>query len=135
MEPVEKQQKSNHGRHMIKPRWKKGESGNPKGRPKLGNSWAEAIRWATSRTPKELAGFLGASFLTTQLNKMPQNVSLKHLIIARWIVAQMNDPSPALAGIIMDREEGKPVQPVDMNVNSPLSVIVEPPEPDEPKPT
>lgn len=87
--------------------WKPGQSGNPRGAPVQGTSWAAVIKVVSEMTAKQLADFVGSGWLQSQLAKMPQTVSMKYLVVIRWFVAQMNDPSPSLAGVIMDREDGK----------------------------
>jgi len=90
----------------LKP-WKPGQSGNPKGAPKRGTSWAEVIKTVSEMTPSQLIEALQGGVLVDQLKRMPQHMTMKYLVVIRWFVAQMNEPSPSLAGVIMDREDGK----------------------------
>ena len=87
--------------------FKPGQSGNLKGTPKRGTSWAEVIKWAADSTPGQLVKYLQSGELESAFRKMPSPVTMKRLIVLRWFVAQMNEPSPALAGLILNRSEGK----------------------------
>jgi hypothetical protein len=102
-------------------RWVKGQSGNPNGAPRKGASWAEAIRWATEQTAGEIVDRLESGELRAAFARMPKKMQLKHLIVLRWLAAQMFDPSPGLAALIMDREDGKVADKIESN--GPLVVV------------
>ncbi len=87
--------------------FKPGQVTNPKGAPKRGTSWAEVIKVVSEMTPAQIMESLQGGPLFDQLRRMPQHLSMKYLVVIRWFVAQMNEPSPSLAGVIMDREDGK----------------------------
>lgn len=95
---------------IPKPRptaFKPGKSGNPNGAPKRGTSWSEVIKTVSEMTPAQIIEALKGGIFADQLRKMPQHMSMKYLVVIRWFIAQMNEPSPSLAGVIMDREDGK----------------------------
>lgn len=95
--------------------WKAGQSGNPKGAPKRGESWAETIKQVCEMTPKELADLLGArNELGRQFRQMPQDVTMKQLIIARVCAALMFEPQAGLFNALMERAEGKVTSTLDV---------------------
>lgn len=94
--------------------WKKGQSGNPKGGPKRGQSWAEIIRELgdlDGPTVAERAGAMAADF-----RKMPSGITLKELVALRVYHTLTNDPSPGLLNAFMERAEGKVMQPIEQTV-------------------
>ena len=98
----------------LKP-WKPGQSGNPAGAPKRGESWAEVIKNVSDLTPKDAMKLLGdKGDLVRAFKQMPQNVSLKTLVVLRAFAAMMFEPQASLWSHILDRTEGKVPQPVDM---------------------
>jgi hypothetical protein len=93
--------------------WKPGQSGNPLGAPKRGQSWAEIITEIGNMTGPEvakLAGKMGKEFVTLE-----PGVTLKTLVVIRVYGQMINEPSPGLLNSFMDRVEGKPNQPVSVD--------------------
>lgn len=103
----------------------KGQSGNPKGAPKRGESWAEIIKAFGDMTPVEAAE--KAVEIGKQLRKYGSDMTLKQAVVARVYAALLFDPSASLLNAFMERAEGKITQPLDMNI---LKVIFEDAEPD-----
>lgn len=99
------------------PAWVKGgPSPNPKGAPKRGTSWAEVITKTYEMTPAQIQEWLGArNELSASFRQMPQDVPLKHLVVARVAAALMFEPTPALLAAIMNRAEGMPTQAVELS--------------------
>jgi hypothetical protein len=95
----------------LKP-WKPGASGNPKGRPKKGESWAELIRTISDMTGPEVAKEF--AYLAKTLMQYPDNVTLRTLIIIRAIVFLANEPNTALLREVMDRTDGPVPARVEM---------------------
>lgn len=93
--------------------WKKGQSGNPKGAPKRGESWAEIIKRVGEMTPSEAAERSLA--LAKQLLEIGDGVTLKEAVVLRVYSALMFDPQPGLLNAFMDRVEGKVSQPIEMS--------------------
>ena len=87
--------------------FKKGQSGNPKGRPKDGESWAGIFREIGDLTPA------GAGELGTEIGKrLSQNygkteLNLRKLLALRLYDAALFDPQPGIVNIIIEREDGK----------------------------
>jgi hypothetical protein len=95
----------------LKP-WPKGVSGNPKGAPKRGESWAEIIKRVGEYTPAEAAE--KSVELAKQFLKIGEGVTLKEAVVLRVYGATLFEPQPGLFNALMDRAEGKPNQPLDV---------------------
>jgi len=95
----------------AKPRGKpfpKGVSGNPKGRPKDGESWSAIIKAVGEMYPEDLLAFIGQdNELGKAIAKYPKQVQLKYLVTARIFAAMMFDPNPKLWTELLNRAEGK----------------------------
>ena len=85
--------------------WKKGQSGNPKGAPKRGESWAEIITRIGNMTPIEAADH--ANEIAKQLRKIGGGVTLKEAVVIRGYAALLFEPQASLLNAYMDRAEGK----------------------------
>jgi hypothetical protein len=81
--------------------FKPGESGNPNGRPKSGESWADLIEEAMQELTDDESG-----------NK----VKVKKAI-AQKMAKMALEGNPKFAEIIMERQEGKAKQTVDTNTS------------------
>ena len=90
--------------------WKPGQSGNPAGAPKRGQSWRELIAELGELDGPGAANRAG--FLAKQLAKLPAGVSLKELVVLRVFTALIDDPQPGLLNAFMERVEGKVAQAV-----------------------
>jgi hypothetical protein len=99
---------------------------NKNGAPKRGQSWQETVKRLTDMTRDELIAYVGK---TTKLGKLlkelPPDVPVKDALILISIIQYGRDPNPRLLAALMDREEGKPVQPIGGDPNAPLRVVVE----------
>lgn len=93
--------------------WRKGQSGNPKGAPKRGESWGEIINRVFSMTGAEIADYTMP--LAKQLRTIGDTVTLKEAVILRVGVALMNEPTPGLFNAVMDRVEGTPRNQVEVS--------------------
>lgn len=90
--------------------WKPGQSGNPKGAPKRGESWAELIKLYGEMTPEEIAE--KAKTIAGQLKKIGGGISMKEAVIIRVFAALMFEPTKGLWDSLMERTDGKVPQPV-----------------------
>src|SRR5690349_23545713 len=102
-------------RRAPKSAWKPGQSGNPAGRPKDGESWASIIAAVGNMYPEDILEFVGRNNdLGREIVQLPKNVQMKYLVTARIFAALMFDPNPRLWASLMDRAEGKPAQSLDL---------------------
>jgi len=96
------------GRKPPKTAWKKGQSGNPKGRPKDGESWASIIKAVGDMYPADLIKIVGSkNDLGKMLVNLPANVQMKYLVTARVFTALMFEPTSGLWKELMERVDGK----------------------------
>jgi hypothetical protein len=98
-----------------KPRGKpfpKGVSGNPKGAPKRGESWAEIIDRIGAMTPIEAAAHANA--IAGKLKTMGGAITLKEAVVIRGYAALLFEPSSSLMNIYMDRTDGKVKEKIDL---------------------
>lgn len=88
---------------------------NKEGAPKRGQSWQETVKRLTDMTREELIAYVGK---TTRLGKLlkelPPKVPVKDALLLIAIIQFGRDPNPRLLSTLMDREEGKPQQAVDL---------------------
>jgi hypothetical protein len=88
---------------------------NRAGAPKRGQSWQETVKRITDMTREELIEYLGPSTkLGKQMRELPSNIPLKDALVVASIIAYGRDPNPRLLATLMDREEGKPNQPIEI---------------------
>src|SRR4026207_2048696 len=84
----------------AKPRGKpcaKGQSGNPTGRPKDGQSWAAIIAAVGDMYPEDLIAFIGINNdLGRNLALLPKGVQMKYLVTARVFASLMFEPAATL---------------------------------------
>jgi hypothetical protein len=92
--------------------WKKGESGNPKGAPKRGESWAEIIKRIGDMTPIEAAQH--AQAIAGKLKVMGDSLTLKEAVVVRVYAALLFEPQASLLNSFMERAEGKVTEPIDL---------------------
>ena len=90
--------------------WKPGQSGNPKGSPKRGESWAEIIKRYGEMTPGEAAQ--ESMELARKLLSIGEGVTLKQAVVLRVYAALLFEPQSSLLNAFLDRAEGKVIQPV-----------------------
>ena len=105
--------------------WAKGVSGNPKGRPKDGESWAAIIKKVGDMYPIDIIAFIGKdNDLGRMLAKLPQSVQMKYLVTARVFSALMFEPTSGLWKELMERAEGKVQERVDVTSNGKDLVLI-----------
>lgn len=107
---------NSNGATKGKPRgrpWPKGVSGNPKGSPKRGESWAEIIKRVGEMTPSEAAE--RSLQLAKQLLSIGDGVTLKEAVVMRVYASLLFEPQPGLFNSFMDRTEGKVKQPIEVD--------------------
>lgn len=90
--------------------WKPGQSGNPKGGPKRGQSWKEIVKEVSDLTPEQADEY--CHVIASKIKSIGDGVTLKQAVILRVFTALLFEPDARLLGLIMDRDEGKVTQPV-----------------------
>lgn len=116
--------KTDSKRKSPKSAWKPGQSGNPGGRPKDGESWAGVISTVANMTTDEILDFIGkTTALGKLIAKMPRNVQVKYVVTARVMAELMSNPSAGLWNGLMDRMDGKVAIPVKNLGEMPLLVF------------
>lgn len=97
--------------------WKKGQSGNPYGRPKDEESYSGITRMLSNMTADEIAKMVGGN--QTDLGRaflqMPRNVQMKYLQIIRAMQANMFEPQASLLREVIDRADGKVSDKIDLS--------------------
>jgi len=101
--------------------WKPGQSGNPAGAPKRGESWAEIIKRIGDMEPGEAAHTFGE--IAKQLRNMPAGVTLKEFVVMRIYAAMLFEPSSSLWGHMLDRVDGKVKDEIDAKGDITIRVI------------
>ncbi len=108
----------------------KGVSGNPKGAPKKGTSWAEIYRKFLEMTPEEAAA--GAAEIGKRLLSYGETpMMLKELIVLRHIEALLFDIQPGLLNTLLERTAGKVKDVIEHQGGSEVTIrFGGPPDPD-----
>lgn len=94
----------------TKTSWRPGQSGNPRGAPKRGQSWKEIVKTIGDLTPKEASDYCHK--VAGKIAVIGDSVTLKEAVILRVYTALLFEPDARLLNVIIDRDEGKVVQPV-----------------------
>lgn len=99
---------------------------NRKGAPPRGQTWRETVKRITDMTREEAIEYVGpTSKIGKQLKELSADMPLKDAIIFATIIAYGREPNARMLAALMDREDGKPEQPVTGDADKPLKIIVE----------
>ena len=93
--------------------WKKGQSGNPHGAPKRGESWREIWDKIGNLTPKEAAEH--SKVIAAQIASIGDKVTLKEAVALRVYTSLLFEPSSGLLNAVMERTDGKVMQPIGVS--------------------
>ena len=112
------------GNGNLKPRWKKGQSGNPKGRARKGATWTDLVAELGNMTPADVQAY--AASIGRRLPKV--DATLRELAVLAAYVDCIMDPNPRMLVALMERVEGKPTQGVELSGNSdkPINIAIRP---------
>lgn len=100
-------------RKPPKTAWKEGQSGNPAGAPKRGQSWAELFNSIGELTGGEVAE-KAVALWAKQFKALPKGVTLKELVVIKAYAALLDEGNARLLKEVMDRAEGKVKDQVDV---------------------
>lgn len=93
----------------------KGQSGNPAGRPKDGESWSAIIKAVGDMSSDDILALVGRdNDLGREIAALPKGVQMKYLVTARVFAALMFEPTAGLWNNLMDRAEGKVSDKLDV---------------------
>ena len=84
--------------------WKPGQSGNPKGRPALGESYREIFTSVGNLSIGELRERYPV--YGDRFDDVPDDVKLKDLVALSVLVSLARDPSPGMLATLLDRTDG-----------------------------
>ncbi len=104
MSKVDKQSKFNRIDNLKGKGWKKGQSGNPKGRPKKGNAWADIANELLNSN--EINIKMKMTDGSTKRLNIEADKSFRHAVIIGQIKQAM-DGNVQAAKELADRTEGK----------------------------
>lgn len=102
--------------------WKPGQSGNPKGAPKRGESWAEIINRVGDLTPPEAAA--RSLELSKQFLKIGDGVTLKEAVTLRAYGALLFEPTGGLFNALTNRAEGMPTQALELSGPDKKEIVI-----------
>lgn len=98
-----------------KGRFVKGSSGNPAGNIPRGQSWQETIKRITNMDKAQLHEYVGKNTkLGRILEELPEGIPVKDAMVLIGIIQFGRDPEARMLSVLMDREEGKPKQSLDL---------------------
>jgi hypothetical protein len=83
--------------------WKPGQSGNPKGAPKRGESWAETVKVVGDMLPSEAVDLCRS--IARQVEPLGDNATMRTLVVLRVFTALLFEPSAALLSAVMGQEQ------------------------------
>ena len=88
---------------------------NRNGAPVRGQSWRETVKRITDMTREEAIAYVGAtSKIGRQLKELSADMPIKDAIVFATIIAYGREPNARMLQALMDREEGKPEQAIDL---------------------
>lgn len=84
--------------------FKPGQSGNPGGRPKDGESFASVLRDLLSKDGPEIARM--CKLYAKEFAQFPEGVNMRQIVVMRWLASILNEPSTGLLQQMIDRTDG-----------------------------
>jgi hypothetical protein len=115
---------------MANPKGKGGFQERPQdinlaGAPKRGQNWQESVKRLSDMTREELIEYIGPkTTIGKMLKELPPNVPMKDALILISFIQYGRDPNPRMLSTLMDREDGKPAQPISGDPQKPLEIVI-----------
>ena len=89
---------------------------NRKGAPKRGQNWSEVWKRLTDMTRDELIAYIGEkNKLAKLLKELPPDIPIKDGLAIITMIHYGREPNARMLAAIMDREDGKPPQALDLS--------------------
>jgi hypothetical protein len=85
-------------------KFKPGQSGNPGGRPKAGESWSDVVRRLSDMTGADAAKMVAA--FAAQFAQVGE-LTLKEAVVLRALAGMLFEGDAAMLKVLMDRADGK----------------------------
>lgn len=96
---------------------------NKEGAPKRGQNWQDTIKRITDMTREEAIAYVGANTkIGKALKELSPKMPIKDALVFASIIAYGREPNARLLGVLMDREEGKPNQPIKLDGEVGISI-------------
>ena len=88
-------------------------------------NWQATIKRITDMTREEAIAYVGPrSKIAKLLRELPADLPIKDALVFISIIQYGRDPNPRLLGTLMDREDGKPNQPISGDPTKPLEIRI-----------
>ena len=88
-------------------------------------TWQATVRRITDMTREEAIEYVGAkSKVGKLLKELPENMPIKDALVFISIIQFGRDPNPRMLSALMDREDGKPTQPISGDPDKPPLIPV-----------
>lgn len=89
-------------------------------------NWQATVKRITDMTRDEAIEYVGKrSKLAKLLRELPADLPIKDALVFISIIQYGRDPNPRMLAALMDREDGKPNQPITGKDGEPLKIVVE----------
>ena len=84
-------------------------------------NWQATVKRITDMTREEAIEYVGArSKIGKLLKELPEGMPIKDALVFISLIQYGRDPNPRMLSVLMDREDGKPNQPLSAPDGKPL---------------
>jgi hypothetical protein len=93
--------------------------------PRTTQNWQATIKRITDMTREEAIEYVGKrSKIAKLLRELPADLPIKDALVFISIIQYGRDPNPRMLASLMDREDGKPNQPISGDPTKPLEIRI-----------
>ena len=110
-------------RRLPSTAYKPGQSGNPNGRPKDGESFASVLRNLLAKDGPEIAKM--CKVYAKEFSVYPAGVDMRHIVVMRWLASLLNEPSTGLLQQMIDRTDGPVPSVLKGDSESPILIKID----------